>query len=102
MAVRAAWYRGRRYVAWLAGEFERRLLFTNDLDEAFRAGVKRRGAKKAPMGVLVWDESHNDMNNRTWKGGRRNSADERELLVERSTQMRKLGMTCYPAEPTCR
>ncbi len=82
----------RATVARVAGELERRFTFTTDVYEAFSYGVKQRGKNYEPMGELVWDETHNDLGNRTWRGGARQSADERQEIVDRATQLRKLGM----------
>src|SRR5579875_3535484 len=69
LAARVTAERLARTVARVAGELERRFTFTTDVYEAFSYGVKQRGKNYEPMGELVWDETHNDLGNRTWRGG---------------------------------
>lgn len=67
--------------ARLAAAYRSYYVFTEDINEARRYRVPGRGEGRA---IFTWDESHNDLNNRTYK--------EREQgLLEWATQLRKLG-----------
>jgi len=70
----------------LALKLESLYIFERDLAEARRYRVPGRGEGRA---VFVWDEGHNDLNNRNWKD------QGRAELLEWATQLRKLGFTGY-------
>jgi hypothetical protein len=56
-------------------------VFETDLSEAMRYRVPGRGESRA---LFLWDEAHNDLNNRTYR-------DRDQQLLEWATQLRKLG-----------
>jgi hypothetical protein len=66
----------------LAGHYERHYVYATDLAEAIRYRVDGRGEARA---VFVWDEGHNDLNNRRWRD------EGRDVILEWATQLRKLG-----------
>jgi hypothetical protein len=57
-----------------------------DLAEARRYRLPGKGEGR---GVFIWDEGHNDLNNRKWKD------DGRAELLTWATQLRKLGFVGY-------
>jgi hypothetical protein len=62
-------------------------IYEADLHEAMRYRLPReRGEAR---GVFVWDEGHNDLNNRRWKD------EGRAEILEWATQLRKLGFVGY-------
>jgi Zonular occludens toxin (Zot) len=61
-------------------------IYETDLAEAMRYRLPGRGEAR---GVFVWDETHNDLNNRAWQ------KDDRGALLEWATQLRKLGYVGY-------
>lgn len=89
-----AWARSGAARRRFADDMQRRYVYTEDIREAFSKGVRARGKKFAPLGRVIWDEAHNDVNNRTWRGGAKQTAEQREEIIERGTQLRKLGMLC--------
>lgn len=67
--------------ASIADKVRRYYVFETDLAEAMRYRVPGRGESRA---LFLWDEAHNDLNNRTYR-----ERDQR--LLEWATQLRKLG-----------
>lgn len=81
---------GRTASASKRRRLESRLLglyvFERELHEAMRYRLPGHGEAR---GCFVWDEGHNDLNNRSWKD------DGRAELLEWATQLRKLGFTGF-------
>lgn len=86
----------------IADKLQRFYLFADNLDDAetLLTGADFPGDKEGRV-KWYWDESHNDLNNRTWQG---RSADEKKRAAERekrtdllevTTQFRKLGVEGY-------
>jgi len=77
-------------------------IFVEELDHAFNlitsTEIPGSGEGRAK---LYWDESQNDLNNRTWRGKssddkkRREEAENRVEILEVATQFRKLGIEGY-------
>lgn len=77
-------------------------LFVEELDHAFNlitsTEIPGKGESRAKF---YWDESQNDLNNRTWRGKsaneqtRREEAEKRVDILEVATQFRKLGIEGY-------
>lgn len=77
-------------------------IFVEELDHAFAlitsTEIPGKGEGRAK---LYWDESQNDLNNRTWRGKsaddakRREEAEKRVDILEVATQFRKLGIEGY-------
>jgi hypothetical protein len=77
-------------------------LFVEELDHAFNlitsTEIPGTGESRAKF---YWDESQNDLNNRTWRGKsaddkkRREEAEKRVDILEVATQFRKLGIEGY-------
>jgi hypothetical protein len=65
-----------------AAAIRARYYYEPELDEAQRYRMEGRGERRM---LFVWDESHNDLNNRDWR------KDGREELLAWATQLRKLG-----------
>lgn len=65
-------------------------VFETDLAAAIRYRVPGRGEARA---LFVWDETHNDLNNRNWRERAKAHANARgtDSLLEWATQLRKLG-----------
>lgn len=61
-------------------------IFETELAEAMRYRLPGVGESR---GVFVWDEGHNDLNNRSWRD------DSRGELLEWGTQLRKLGFVGF-------
>jgi hypothetical protein len=70
----------------LEARLTERYVFTTELEEAMRYRLPGRGEAR---GLFVWDETHNDLNNRDWR------KDGRETILKWSTQLRKLGFVGY-------
>jgi len=80
-----------KHIARTASERKRRrvehkllshYIFETELQEGMRYRLPGVGEAR---GVFVWDEGHNDLNNRSWRD------DTRGELLEWGTQLRKLG-----------
>jgi len=77
-------------------------IFVEELEHAFTlitsTEIPGKGEGRAK---LYWDESQNDLNNRTWRGRsaddkkRREEAEKRVDILEVATQFRKLGIEGY-------
>jgi hypothetical protein len=61
-------------------------VYEADLEEAMRYRIPGKGEGRA---LFVWDEGHNDLNNRSWR------KEGRADLLEWGTQLRKLGYVGY-------
>lgn len=61
-------------------------VFETDLAEVMRYRVPGRGEARASV---VWDETHNDLNNRDWR------KEGRSEILEWATQLRKLGFVGF-------
>lgn len=57
-------------------------IFEENLQEAMKYRLPGKGEAR---GLFIWDETHNDLNNRSWR------ADGRGEILEWGTQLRKLG-----------
>jgi hypothetical protein len=79
-------FSSRQTRARLAERARSLYVFETDLAEARRYRVPGVGEGRA---VFVWDEGHNDLNNRDWKD------DGRKELLKWATQLRKLGFNGY-------
>jgi hypothetical protein len=79
-------------------KFQTRIESLYCFEEELARAMKYRlpGAGEA-RGVLVWDEGHNDLNNRNWRERARDHATSRgtDALLEWATQLRKLGFVGY-------
>lgn len=59
------------------------------------------GPEQEGRAVIVWDETHNDLNNRDWDGSgdtkeeRQEDRRRKRLLIRWATQLRKLGFVGY-------
>lgn len=77
-------------------------LFVEELDHAFNliTGTEIPGTSEG-RALFYWDESQNDLNNRTWRGKsaddekRKAEAEKRVDILEVATQFRKLGIEGY-------
>lgn len=69
-------------------------VFEKQLEEAIRYRPPGRGEARASF---VWDEGHNDLNNRNWKERQAKYATKSgtDGLLEWATQLRKLGYVGY-------
>jgi hypothetical protein len=79
----------RRALA-IAYAIERRYVYEGDLREAIRYRLPGKGESR---GLFIWDEGHNDLNNRNWKERRdaHSTKSGTDALLEWATQLRKLG-----------
>jgi hypothetical protein len=66
--------------------YESLYIYTPSLEQATAFRVP---GKKESRALIVWDEAHNDMNNREWM------ADNNKYIIKWATQLRKLGFACY-------
>jgi hypothetical protein len=71
----------KRKRALVADKVRRYYVYETDLAEAMRYRVPGRGETRA---LMIWDEAHNDLNNRSYR-------DRDQNLLEWATQLRKLG-----------
>jgi hypothetical protein len=102
IARHAAPFASRAKRQRIADKLQRFYLFAETLDDAqlilTQAGFP--GTKEGRV-KWYWDESHNDLNNRTWQGRsadeqkRAKQREERVDLLEVTTQFRKLGIEGY-------
>lgn len=85
--------------------------FTTDVNEAMKFQLLCHLCGREPfdcgheqpeaLAVFVWDEAHNDLNNRDWsgRGGTREAVEEdkqrRQRIILWATQLRKLGYEAY-------
>jgi hypothetical protein len=87
---RIAWHvckTSRRKRALVADKVRRFYVYETDLQEAMRYRLPvERGEARA---VFVWDEGHNDLNNRSWRN------QGRDEILQWATQLRKLGFVGY-------
>ncbi len=69
-------------------------VYENELTEAIRYRPAGKGEARASF---VWDEGHNDLNNRNWKERQTKYATKAgtDGLLEWATQLRKLGFVGY-------
>jgi KaiC/GvpD/RAD55 family RecA-like ATPase len=70
----------------VAAKLRAHYVFEEDLQKAMRYRVPGKGEARA---VFVWDEGHNDLNNRDWR------KDGRDDILKWATQLRKLGFVGY-------
>jgi hypothetical protein len=75
----------KRRIAQLAAAYESLYVYETDINEARRYRVPGKGEARA---LFTWDETHNDLNNRTYK-------DREQGLLEWATQLRKLGFVGF-------
>jgi Zonular occludens toxin (Zot) len=78
--------RTRRYRRELSQRLGSYYVFENDLEVAMRYRLEGKGEAR---GLFVWDETHNDLNNRDWR------KDGRDEVLKWATQLRKLGYVGY-------
>ena len=78
----------------IADQLRAYYVFETDLAQAVRYRVPGRGEARA---AFVWDETHNDLNNRNWRERAKLHANERgtDSLLEWATQLRKLGFVGF-------
>jgi hypothetical protein len=69
-----------------AARFRSLYVFETELAEAVKYRLPGKGEAR---GMFVWDEAHNDLNNRSWR------EDGRRELLTWATQLRKLGYVGY-------
>jgi len=70
-------------------------VYETALEQAIGYRLPGRGEAR---GVFIWDEGHNDLNNRSWRERRNKFANERtggDVLLEWATQLRKLGFVGF-------
>ena len=83
---RVAWhigtYRTKSKRARIAERLESFYVYETELETAMRYRLPGKGEAR---GVFVWDETHNDLNNRSWRD------EGRAPILEWATQLRKLG-----------
>ncbi len=79
-------WRSRASRARIARRLESFYVFEESLEKAMRYRVPGTGEARA---IFVWDEGHNDLNNRSWKD------KSREPILRWATQLRKLGYVGY-------
>lgn len=72
--------------ARVAARLERLYIYEPTLADAMRYRLPGDGEGR---GLFVWDEGHNDLNNRSWK------QDGRAEILEWATQLRKLGFVGF-------
>jgi hypothetical protein len=73
----------RRRRRKVADTVRRYYVYETDLAEAMRYRLPPQ--RKEARGAFIWDEGHNDLNNRNWRDGGRGA------ILEWATQLRKLG-----------
>jgi hypothetical protein len=74
------------YRARLAAVYESHYICERDLSEAMRYRPPGTGEARA---LFMWDETHNDLNNRDWR------KDGRAEILRWATQLRKLGFVGF-------
>jgi adenosyl cobinamide kinase/adenosyl cobinamide phosphate guanylyltransferase len=84
------WRKRRR----ISDKLRAHYVFETDLAQAVRYRVPGTGEARA---LFVWDETHNDLNNRNWRERAAAHKNERgtDSLLEWATQLRKLGFVGY-------
>lgn len=86
IAHHVAPYRGKRRRALIAAKIEGLYVYEESLAEAMLYRVPGKGEGRA---AFVWDETHNDLNNRNWRD------EGRAAILEWATQLRKLGFSGF-------
>jgi hypothetical protein len=79
----------------IADKCRRYYVHETDLAEAIRYRLPGTGEAR---GLFMWDEGHNDLNNRSWRERRELFKNERtggDVLLEWATQLRKLGFVGF-------
>jgi len=79
----------------IADKVRRYYVHETKLGEAIRYRLPGKGEAR---GVLIWDEGHNDLNNRSWRERRELFKNDRtggDVLLEWATQLRKLGFVGF-------
>jgi hypothetical protein len=87
---RIAWHvckTSRRKRLRVADKVRRFYVYETVLEEAMR--YRLPPARGEARGVFVWDEGHNDLNNRSWRDAGRGE------ILQWATQLRKLGFVGY-------
>jgi hypothetical protein len=87
IAFHVAPWQTRSSRAALAKKFAGFYVYEDELGEAMR--YRLPAGREEGRGLFVWDEGHNDLNNRNWRD------DGRQELLRWGTQLRKLGFTGY-------
>lgn len=73
----------------VADKLRRYYIYEDSLAEAIKYRVPGKGEARA---LMVWDEAHNDLNNRSYlKRGKQYETERGDALLEWATQLRKLG-----------
>jgi hypothetical protein len=80
------WYRGRRFRRDVEHKLRDRYVYERELATAINYRVRGSGEGRA---LFVWDEGHNDLNNRNWRD------DGRAEILAWATQLRKLGFVGF-------
>lgn len=82
MAKRAGRFLSSAERRRIAARLQSFYIYEADLHEAMRYRVPGKGEARA---LFIWDETHNDLNNRNWRDNGRGE------ILEWATQLRKLG-----------
>jgi hypothetical protein len=86
MARHVARTAGRRGRARARARFEALYIYETEFDQLVKYRV--RSGRREVRAVLTWDETHNDLNNRTYR-------DRDQSIIEWATQLRKLRICGY-------
>jgi hypothetical protein len=79
----------------IADKVKRYYVHETKLEEAIRYRLPGKGEAR---GLFMWDEGHNDLNNRSWRERRELFKNERtggDVLLEWATQLRKMGFVGF-------
>jgi hypothetical protein len=79
-------WHGHGEQAALVEKLRSRYVYETSLEDGMRYRLPGRGEAR---GLFIWDEGHNDLNNRDWRN------DTRGELLTWATQLRKLGFVGY-------
>jgi len=86
IARHTSWMGSRKARRQVADKCKRHYVFEDSLHEAMKYRLPGKGEAR---GTFVWDETHNDLNNRDWR------KDGRDEVLTWGTQLRKLGFAGY-------
>lgn len=73
----------------LSEKLRSRYIFLESIEDATFFELPEKGGMREGVGTLVWDEVHNDLNNREWM------ESSQKLLTKWATQLRKLRFEAY-------
>lgn len=85
----------RRNRRQIADKVRRYYVYESDLEEAMRYRLPGRGEARA---AFIWDEAHNDLNNRSYRERDARFKNDRtggNTMLEWATQLRKLGFVGF-------